>query len=127
MAELRPRLVAAWVLAILLAISVLDSGYSKVTQAPEALAEFARYGQPPRFARYVGVLEVAGGVAVLIPALSMWGALVLLGVMFGAVYAHLSTGIGSVSSAAGLLVMAALLAWLRAPDAAFRRRQGKWD
>lgn len=127
MTGLRIRIVVAWVLAILLAISFLGAGFPKVTQAPGVVASFEHFGYTPWFARIIGVLEMAGGLLVLVPTLSFWGALLLVGVMFGAVYTHLTTGVGSPVMAATLLVMAFALASLRSRFAAFLVHRGKWD
>jgi uncharacterized membrane protein YphA (DoxX/SURF4 family) len=69
-------------------------------------------GYPPWF-RLIGVLEVGGGVALLIPAVAPPGTGVLLTIMMGAVSTALRVG---ESVAPPLIVFAALR--LRKPTAA---------
>lgn len=64
-----------------------------------------------------GGLELIGGILVLIPRSSVWGALLLACVMVGAVFTHLVVIGGSAVPAIVLLILAGAVVWLR-------RRQG---
>ena len=52
--------------------------------------QFAAWGYAAWFATVVGVIEVVGAVLLLIPRVAFYGAVLLLIVMGGAVYTHLS-------------------------------------
>lgn len=51
---------------------------------------FLHWGYPPWFATLIGVLELAGGVGLLIPRLTRYAILGLTLIMFGAAYTHLA-------------------------------------
>ena len=53
----------------------------------------------------------------MVPSLAAYGALMIATVMVGAIYTHLSTGIGGPETAARMLVLAGALIALRAQDA----------
>ncbi|MBA3768598.1 MAG: DoxX family protein, partial [Acidobacteria bacterium] len=64
--------------------------------------------------RYLtGALEVAGALALLIPRLSGAGALLLVGVMIGAVLTHLFVIGGNPGMAIVLLLVSVIIAWGR--------------
>jgi uncharacterized membrane protein YphA (DoxX/SURF4 family) len=69
------------------------------------------------FLLLIGALEALGGLMVLIPKFATWGAGLIMVVMLGATYTHLSSGIGSPAMAIASFVVAAIVAWLRKPDA----------
>lgn len=57
-------------------------------------APFARWGYPVWFLYLIGVMEFGGGLAILIPRIAGYGALVLATVMFGAFMTRLIHGMG---------------------------------
>ena len=75
--------------------------------------EFDQVGLGQWFRYFTGVLEVSGGVGVLIPKYSSWAALLLAMVMCGAIIAHLTVLHSPPSLPATLLVIALIAAWLR--------------
>jgi hypothetical protein len=81
------------------------------------LQRFAEWGYSPRFASGVGMLELVGAGLLLFPSLAFYGAGLLVVVMAGATWTHLSTGIGSPAFSLQLLLLAAAVAALRYPDA----------
>ncbi|HYS53493.1 MAG TPA: DoxX family protein [Thermoanaerobaculia bacterium] len=87
------RLPRAAVLAIVIFLAVVFVlvGTSKL-QGPSArrwTERFVRWGYPAGAARVVGVLEILGGLAVLIPKLRRAAAAMLIGIMLGALGTHL--------------------------------------
>jgi putative oxidoreductase len=85
------RIVAVWALQILVGSMFVLLGVMKFRD-PSWVRNFARWGYPDGFYMVVGVLEVVGGIAVLIPPLASYGALLLIGVMTGAALTHLVHG-----------------------------------
>ena len=82
--------ITLWILQILLAALFVFAGSSKLVNVqPPVVEGFARIGLGQWFRYLTGTLEVAGAVGLLIPRLSGLAALVLAGVMFGAIFAHL--------------------------------------
>jgi uncharacterized membrane protein YphA (DoxX/SURF4 family) len=116
--EKRPRMswrtMALHVLAVLLGLVFLASGVPKV--AGFDLQNFARFGYPGWFFYMVGVMEVAGGLLVFVPATRRYGAAVIACVMVGAIVTHLKMGeAGETIPPAVLLAMAAVLVWAYRP------------
>ena len=77
------------------------------------MALFDAIGIGQWFRYLTGALEVLGAVALLVPAFSGAGALVLAGVMAGAVATHVFVVGGSPVNAIVLLVVTAIVAWGR--------------
>ena len=85
-ARRRPAVITLWVLQVLLALMfVVASGAPKLFGEATAVAMFQQIGLGQWFRYLVGVLEVAGGIGLLIPRLAGLAALGLVGVMIGAV------------------------------------------
>ncbi len=63
------------------ALAKLDGGW---------IGRFEEWGYRPNFAVAIGVLELIGAVALLIPWTSAWAALGLMVIMFGALWTHVS-------------------------------------
>ena len=83
-----------WALAILLAIVFVRAGISKLggPSASGWALRLAHWGYPP-YARYViGVLEVLGGIGVLIPRWTREAAGILVALMVGALCTHVVRG-----------------------------------
>ena len=84
------KLIALWVLRVAAAALFLFAGYSKLTGQPMMIETFDKVGVGQWFRYVTGILEVGGGVAVLIPAVSAWAAGLLLLVDIGAFLAQVS-------------------------------------
>ena len=82
--------ITLWVVQVLLAALFAFAGINKLAGLQqEMLDQFAKFGVGPWFRYLTGALELAGGIGLLIPRLSGLAALGLVGVMVGAVLAHL--------------------------------------
>jgi uncharacterized membrane protein YphA (DoxX/SURF4 family) len=92
MAASKARQIGGSVLVAAVAALFLLAGVGKLTGAGAEM--FAGWGYPAWFATVIGVLEVAGGLGLLIPSTSRWAVLGLSGIMLGAVYTHLVAGEG---------------------------------
>ena len=78
-----------WVLRIVPAAIMLQTLFFKFTGAAESIYIFSKLGLEP-IGRYgSGVAELIAGTLLLIPRYSVWGAALALGVMGGAILAHL--------------------------------------
>lgn len=83
-AQSRVTSIAIWVLRILLAALFLFAAYMKLTSQPMMVDEFGVIGLGQWFRYLTGLLELVGGIAVLVPAVSVFGAILLLCVDIGA-------------------------------------------
>jgi uncharacterized membrane protein YphA (DoxX/SURF4 family) len=77
-----------WILAVLF----IAGGAPKVLGLGSTTAEFARFGYSAGFCVLIGVLEIAGGVALLVRSTALYGALLLLAIMAGATWTLVKVG-----------------------------------
>ena len=101
-----------WVLRVLVAAVFLAAGIMKLVGAPMLVAEFDLVGLGQWFRIVTGILEIGGGILVLVPALSALGAAVLLLVDVGAFIAQATRLHGDVIHTLVLIVATGVLAWL---------------
>ena len=105
--------VGLWILQIGAAGMFLMVGFFKLSGDPRMVGLFDAIGLG-QWLRYVtGSLEVLGAVLLLIPRLSGLAALLLVGVMLGAVATHLFLVGGSPLGAIILLIITGITAWGR--------------
>lgn len=79
--------VVLWLLQILMAVAVVLIGVVKFAD-PSWARNFARWGYPDGFYMVIGVLEAAGGLALLVPRLTSYVAALLGVIMIGAWLTH---------------------------------------
>jgi uncharacterized membrane protein YphA (DoxX/SURF4 family) len=88
-----PRIVV-WILAIFIAAVFVLVGVSKLTgtSAIRWSERFARWGYPSGAAPAIGILEILGGVALLVPRSRRVGVFMLVALMLGALVTHVVHG-----------------------------------
>jgi len=104
--------VILWVLQVLVAAMFLFSAGLKFAGAADMVALFDEIGIGQWFRHLTGALEVLGAVLLLVPRLCALGALLLAGVMVGAVATDLLLGHSPVPALVNL-VLVTLIAWAR--------------
>lgn len=107
------RELLSWLMAIVIALAFITTGWPMIFGSEEVESEFIQWGYTIDFAHLVGILQIIAGILVLIPRLSIFGALMAILIMSGAVYTHFSTSIGSPGFAVVLLLLAIILLILR--------------
>ena len=105
--------VVLWVLQIAAAGMFLMVGFLKPSGNAQLLGLFEAIGLGQWFRYLTGTLEVAGAFLLLLPRTSGLGALMLAGVMTGAVVTHVFIVGGSPLGAIILLVVTGVVAWRR--------------
>src|SRR5439155_17448242 len=105
--------VALWVLQIAAAGMFLMVGCLKLSGDAQLVGLFEAIGLGQWFRYLTGALEVAGAILLLLPRTSGLGALMLAGVMAGAVITHVFIVGGSALMAIILLVVTGVVAWGR--------------
>jgi putative oxidoreductase len=105
--------VVLWVLQIAAAGMFLMVGFLKLSGDAQLIGLFKAIGLGQWFRYLTGTLEVAGALLLLIPRTSGLGALMLVGVMTGAVLTHVLIVGGSPLMAIILLVVTGVVAWGR--------------
>jgi putative oxidoreductase len=109
------RLITLWTLSGLVALAFVAAGSSKLAGAAAMVEVFDKVGFGQWFRYFTGLLEVAGAIGLLIPRYAFYAAALLVIVMVGAIIAHLTVLGGSPAPAAVLLVLTAIIAYLRRP------------
>jgi hypothetical protein len=105
--------IALWGLQVGLAALFVLSGGSKLAGAPVMVRLFAAIGVGQWFRYVTGLIEVVSAVALLVPALAPFGALLLVATMAGAIATHLLI-VGGSPAPPGLLLLGSLaVVWAR--------------
>lgn len=100
-----------WIVKIVAAIILLQTLFFKFTAAPESVEIFTRVGIEPYGRIGTGVLELIAAILILIPATAYLGAGLALGLMVGAIGAHLTIlGIVVMDDGGQLFIYAVLVA-----------------
>jgi hypothetical protein len=105
----RPLTIVSWVLQALVAIILFQTLFFKFTGAEESKHIFSTLGAEPWGRLGSGLVELAAVVLLLIPRTAAIGALLALGVITGAIGAHLTKLGIEVRGDGGLLFTLALV------------------
>ena len=106
--------VALWTLQVLTAAVFVFAALPKITADPMAVAGFAMMGIGPGGMLTIGLLELAGAIAMFIPRLTGLAALCQVALMIGAVTTTLAYfGPSMVALPAAVLVVVAIIAYAR--------------
>ena len=101
-----------WILTILLAVVMVGPGSQKFT-SPTWERMFRTWGYTDGFYLVIGAVEVIGGLALLIPRLTSYAAIMLSIVMLGAAATQLTVGGRNGVGEIVFATLLALLAWIR--------------
>jgi putative oxidoreductase len=86
------RPLAAWVISLPLVFVFVGAGSAKLRGETSMIELFVSFGYPIWFMYFTGLLEVAGGLLLLLPRLSGIGTVMLIWVMLGALISKLGHG-----------------------------------
>ncbi len=78
-----------WICRIIIAIILLQTLYFKFSGSEESVYIFSKVGLEPWGRIGIGIAELIASVLILLPATSVYGALLALGIMAGAILSHL--------------------------------------
>lgn len=106
-------LILKWILIVVISILFITSGYPKIIASASMIKRFAAWGFSEWFVYCIGILELIGGILLLIPKASLYAALLLICIMTGAIFTHLTTGIGSPGFALVTLILLFSIVYLR--------------
>ena len=109
----RSGVIALWVVQIALAAMFLMAGGSKLLGAPAMVRLFNTIGIGQWFRYVTGLIEVGSAIALLVPSTAVFGALLLVPTMIGAVATQLFIVGDSAIPPAVLLVGAIGVVWAR--------------
>ena len=109
----RASLVALWVTQVALAVMFLMAGSSKLAGVPAMVSLFDAIGLGQWFRYVTGVIELTAGIALLVPSAAIFGALLLIPTMLGAIVTNVFVVPASPVMPLLLLLAAAAVAWAR--------------
>lgn len=109
----RAALIALWLTQVALAVMFLMAGGSKLAGVPAMVSMFDALGAGQWFRYVTGVIEVTSGIALLIPSAAIFGAMLLIPTMLGAIVTNLFIVPASPVMPLVLLLGAAAVAWAR--------------
>jgi uncharacterized membrane protein YphA (DoxX/SURF4 family) len=108
------RTIVTWILSVLLALAFVGAGLAKLSGQPMMVAEFTTFGYPLWFLYFTGALEVICAVLLLVPRLAGVGAALIVCVMIGALFSHLTHGqVAMIGAPVVLLILALVVGTLR--------------
>jgi hypothetical protein len=108
----RPWSLVSLLLRIPLAAFFLWLAYKNLGGDAKVVADFHRWGYSPPFLMAVGVAQGIGGLSLLLPQTCFAGAMLLCGVLLGAIYTHVRFDplVTALTPAAFLVAVAAVAA-----------------
>lgn len=86
----KSQIIFAWVLRLIAAAIMLQTLFFKFTASEESVYIFSKLGVEPWGRIASGIVELIASVLILIPRTTVYGALLALGVMGGAILSHLT-------------------------------------
>ena len=113
--RLTARNILRLVLQILVGLAFIAAAAAKMFSAPMMVEVFDHIGFGQWLRYVVAVIELTGGVMLLLPGRALYGALILSATMLGALLTHALIIGGQWQPAAGLFVLSLLLVWLNVP------------
>jgi putative oxidoreductase len=81
-----------WVVSAFMTFVFVKAGWPKFSNSSGWARAFAVWGYPVWFRLLVGVIEVLGGMLLLIPRTALYAALALAAIMLGAMGTHIAHG-----------------------------------
>lgn len=112
-----------WVLSIVAALILLQTLFFKFTGAEESIYIFTQVGMEPVGRIGSGIVELIAGISLLIPRVRVYGAILALGVISGAIFFHLTVLGIEVKGDGGLLFYYALAVFFSSLIVLFFRRK----
>jgi putative oxidoreductase len=107
------RLITLWTLSGLVGLLFIGAGGAKLAGAAVMVELFSKVGLGQWFRYFTGLLEVAGGIGLLIPGYAFNAAVLIAIVMVGAIVAEVAVIGDSPAPPAVLLVLSGIIAYLR--------------
>jgi putative oxidoreductase len=111
---MNPKTILWWVLRILLGAAIIFFSIPKLTGDQQALQTFSALPGAPLLRYLTGILELVGGILLLVPRTALYGAAMVAFTMLGAIASHLfvlGTG-GPFPFAIAFLLIAGAIIWL---------------
>jgi len=130
MKEASIRNLACFGMSIIAAWAFISQGWMKTPwYAGESVyaTRFREWGYDADFAVTIGIIELIVGLLLIFPRTTTIGSSIGFVVMLGAIYTHLSTGIGKPGFAILLALVCLVLIFLRWPESILNRKRNLPD
>ena len=111
-----------WIVKLVAVVILLQTLYFKFTAAEESVYIFSSLGIEPFGRIGSGIVELIASILILIPRTTLLGALLGIGVMVGAIFAHLFVLGIEVKNDGGTLFILALITFLCCVTLVFKDR-----
>ena len=111
-----------WIVKLVAVVILLQTLYFKFTAAEESVYIFSTLGIEPFGRIGSGIVELIASILILIPRTTLLGALLGIGVMVGAIFAHLFVLGIEVKNDGGTLFILALITFLCCITLVFKDR-----
>ena len=114
----RTQVGVMWTVSVLLAVVFLFVGGTLLLGGPRVVEGFKHFGYPGWFRFVIGILQVIGGVGLLIPRYAAIAASYLAIIMLGALISHVRAGDGFLGLLPALIVLflVGTVIWLRGEE-----------
>ena len=109
----RATLIALWVMQVVLGLAFLMAGGSKLVGVPAMVSLFGQIGVGQWFRYVTGAIELTAGIALLIPSTAIFGAIVIIPTMIGAIVVNVFVVPAPPAAPLVLLLLAATIVWAR--------------
>ncbi len=117
--------IAVWVLRIIAALIMLQTLFFKFTGSEESVYIFSQLGMEPWGRIATGIMELVASILILIPRTTFFGAVLAVGLMLGAIGAHMvNLGIEVKNDGGQLFIYALVVLILSAILAIIYRQDG---
>jgi len=110
--QLSVTTIAPWVLRIVAALIMLQTLYFKFSGSEESVYIFSQLGMEPWGRIGTGILELIASILILYPKTTFFGSVLAIGLMLGAIGAHVTKLGFAVKNDGGQLFIYALLVLL---------------
>lgn len=117
------RKIVEWTFSIIPALILLQTLFYKFTASEESVYIFTKVGMEPVGRIGSGVVELIAGICLLIPNLRVYGAILALGVISGAILSHIFILGIEVQGDGGLLFYYALIVFFSSLIVLFLRKK----
>lgn len=117
----------SWLLRVVVAAILVQTLYFKFTGAAESIYIFKTLGMEPYGRIGSGIIELVASILILIPRATLFGALLGLGVMIGAILSHVFVLGIEVQNDGGTLFMLALITFLCCSILVYQNRNKMTD
>ena len=115
----RTHKIIYWVATLWLALGMVSTAVVQIMQIPEVVDEMTALGYPMYIFPFLGIVKIAGVIALLVPKFTLlkeWAYAGFLFLMLGALYSHTAAGDPLIESfGPALLLVLCMLSWYFRP------------